>query len=276
MNMPSRSDIFAPGLLRDKVAFLTGGTSGINFAIAKRFARAGAKIAIVGRDADKASSASSEITLDGGLVMGLSADVRDYAAIEAAIQKVYAAWGEIDVVVAGAAGNFVAPAMGMSSGGFRAVVDIDLVGTFNTVRAAFPAMRKPGSTVIAMSAGHSSMPIAGQSHVCAAKAGIDMLIRSLSIEWGPHGVRCLTIAPGPVEETEGMRRLAPNGDSSLKRLLSSIPLGRQAAVNEIADLALFLVSGAADYINGTVISIDGGLKNLGSQTFGEMLLESVG
>jgi NAD(P)-dependent dehydrogenase (short-subunit alcohol dehydrogenase family) len=119
------------------------------------------------------------------------------------------------------------------------------------------------------------MPTAAQSHVCAAKAGIDMLVRTLSIEWGPEGIRCNAIAPGPVAGTEGMSRLAPDGESSWDRLLSGIPMGRAAEKDEVADLALFLVGGAAAYINGTVIAIDGGQSNLGSLPFGSMLLDSL-
>lgn len=268
-------NVFSPGLLAGKVAFITGGSSGINLRIAQRFAAAGARVAIVGRDAVKVEGAAQAIRADGGDAMGVSADVRDYGAIEAALGQAHGRWGDIDVLVAGAAGNFVAPATGMSSNGFRTVIDIDLVGAFNTVRAGFDRLRKPGGAVIAILAAHSHMPVAGQAHVCAAKAGIDMLMRSLSIEWGPYGIRCLGIAPGPVEGTEGMRRLAPEGERSLRRFIGAIPSGRQGHVDEIANLALFLVSGAADYINGAVIPIEGGLLNTGSRSFGEMLLESV-
>ncbi|HSV47903.1 MAG TPA: SDR family oxidoreductase [Ramlibacter sp.] len=268
-------DIFTSGLLAGRTAFITGGTSGINLHIAKRYAGAGAKVALIGRDAVRAEAAALEIRAAGGQALGISADVRDYAAVESALRRTCEAWGEIDIVIAGAAGNFVAPVLGMSSNGFRTVVDIDLVGTFNTARAAHPFLRKPGASFIAISAGHGSMPIAGQAQVCAAKAGIEMLVRCLCVEWGGDGVRCLAIAPGPVEGTEGMRRLAPEGKQSLQRMLSTVPSGRQASLDELADLALFLVSGSASYINGAVIPIDGGLTNLGSHAFGEMLLDSV-
>lgn len=170
------SNVFIPGLLSGRVAFITGGSSGINLRIAQRFASAGARVALVGRDAAKAEAAAQAIRADGGDAIDLSADVRDYDAIEAALRQVHQRWGAIDVLLAGAAGNFVAPATGMSSHGFRAVIDIDLVGTFNTARAGFGFLRR-GSTVIAMSAAHSLMPVAGQAHVCAAKAGVDMLMR---------------------------------------------------------------------------------------------------
>jgi NAD(P)-dependent dehydrogenase (short-subunit alcohol dehydrogenase family) len=265
---------FQDGVLAGRTAFITGGSSGINLAIARRYAEAGARVALVGRDPAKAEAAAASI---GGadVALGLSADVRDFAAVQAALARTHERWGPIDIVIAGAAGNFVAPALGISSNGFRTVVDIDLNGTFNTARAAFEYLRRPGATLLAISAGHAQMPIAGQAHVCAAKAGIEMLVRTLSVEWGREGVRCLAIAPGPVEGTEGMRRLNPEGSRSEERMLAGIPMGRQARLDEVSALALFLVSGAADYINGCAIPIDGGLGNLGSQAFGEMLLESV-
>jgi len=268
-------DVFAPKLLAGQAAFVTGGSSGINLHIASRLARAGAKVALFGRDLAKAEAAARGITEAGGVALGVSGDVRDFASLQAAIERVHGEWGPLDVVIAGAAGNFVAPANGMSSNGFRTVVDIDLVGTFNTARAAYPWLRKPGSSLIAISAGHGTMPVAAQSHVCAAKAGVEMLIRTLCIEWAADGVRCLAIAPGAVEDTEGMRRLAPDGASSMQRLLATVPSGRPGRLDELADVALFLVSGAADYINGAVISIDGGAVNLGSHAFGQVLMESV-
>ncbi|WP_154374463.1 SDR family oxidoreductase [Pseudoduganella rivuli] len=273
--MKSILDIFAPGLLAGKTALITGGGSGINQRIAEVFAAAGAAVAIVGRDYDKAERAAAAIREDGGRAMGLSADVRDHEQIAQACQQTHAAFGPIDIVIAGAAGNFVAPAAGMTAKGFRTVIDIDLIGTFNTAHAAFEYLPKPGALVMAISAIQSRLPTATQSHVCAAKAGIDMLIRTLAIEWGPLGIRCVGIAPGPVADTEGMRRLAPDGERSWTRLLRSIPSGRAGNRDEVAALALFLASGAADYINGAVLPMDGGQTAVGSLEFGAMLTESL-
>lgn len=268
------AEIFAPRLLAGRAALITGGSSGINRRIAERFAAYGAKVAIVGRDAERARAAAASITATGGEAVGLSADVRDMPAVEAAFAEASERFGPLDIVVAGAAGNFVAPVLGMSSNGFRTVIDIDLAGTFNTLRAAYTHLRKPGASALAISAVQAQMPTAAQAHVCAAKAGVEMLMRTLAVEWAGVGVRSLAIAPGPVEDTEGMRRLAPDGENSLARMLGAIPSGRQAKLDEIADLALFLVSGAADYINGTVIHIDGGFSNLGSRDFGDLLTDA--
>ena len=192
-----------------------------------------------------------------------------------AVEHGHEAFGPIDIVVAGAAGNFVAPATGMSSNGFRAVIETDLVGTFNTLRACHEFMRKPSALVLAISAVQSSMPTYAQAHVCAAKAGVDMLIRSLAVEWAGDGIRCVGIAPGPVADTEGMARLAPQGQESWCRLLQSIPSGRAASKQEVADLALYLASDSGRYINGAVIPIDGGFSAVGSLEFGRMLKDSV-
>lgn len=268
-------DIFAPDLLKGQHAFMTGAGSGINLRIAQRFAAHGAKVSILGRNLEKAQAAAAAICAAGGEAQGHSADVRDPAALQAAIDQACEHFGPLDIVVAGAAGNFVAEAGAMSSNGFRTVVEIDLLGTYNTFRAAYPRLRRPGANLLAISAVQGGMPTAAQAHVCAAKAGIDMLVRCLSLEWGAEGIRCNAIAPGPVAGTEGMERLAPQGDASWERLLAGIPMGRAASRDEVADTALFLVSGAARYIHGTVITIDGGQSNMGSQVFGQMLVDSL-
>lgn len=269
------SKTFQSGLLRGKSTLVTGGGSGINRQIAATFAQAGATVAIIGRDLEKARRAALEIEQQGGRAVGLSADVRDYNALEKAVASAVDAFGPFDVVVAGAAGNFVAPATGMSSNGFRAVIETDLVGTFNTAKSVHGHMRKPSSLILAISAIQSTLPTYGQAHVCAAKAGVDMLIRSLAIEWAEAGIRCVGIAPGPVADTEGMERLAPDGKESWDRLLRSVPSGRGATKQEIADLALFVASDSGQYINGVVIPIDGGFSSVGSLEFGRMLRDSV-
>jgi len=156
--------------------------------------------------------------------------------------------------------------LGMSANGFKAVIDIDLLGTFNACRAAFEHLRTPGASVISISATHAFVPIAFQSHVCAAKAGIDIFSKTLAIEWGAAGVRVNVIAPGPVDDTEGMRRLAPT-EEARRRAIQSVPLGRFASKDEIADLALFLCSDAAAYITGAICVCDGGQSLLGSRNF---------
>jgi NAD(P)-dependent dehydrogenase (short-subunit alcohol dehydrogenase family) len=254
-------ETFASNLLHDKVAFVTGGGSGINLAVAQRFASAGARVALLGRTQEKLDAAVATIGADSAI--GLSADVPDYAGVAERLRETQERWGEIDLLVCGAAGNFPAPALGMSANGFKSVVDIDLLGTFNTCRAAFEHLRKPGASIISISAPQGSSPTAFQAHVCAAKAGVDMVTRVLAIEWGGAGVRVNAISPGPIEETEGMKRLAPNREVAVK-LAQQLPLGRFGQKSEIADLALFLASDASRYITGVVIPCDGGQSLLGS------------
>ncbi len=260
------ADIFRERLLRDKVAFITGGGSGINLRIAERFAQHGAKTALMGRTQEKLDRAAEGIRSAGGVAMGVAGDVRDYQACESALRRTHEEYGPIDILVCGAAGNFPAPVLGMSANAFKAVVDIDLLGTFNTCRAAYEHLRKPGASVICISATHAFVPIAYQSHVCAAKAGIDIFSKTLAIEWGSAGVRVNVIAPGPVDETEGMRRLAPT-EEARRRAMQSVPLGRFASKDEIAGLALFLCSDAAAYITGAICVCDGGQSLLGSRNF---------
>lgn len=257
--------IFRDHLLENRVAFVTGGGSGINLAIAERFAEHGAKVAMIGRKQDKLDKACAGIVTAGGTAMGMSADVRDYEAVAAALKKTRETWGEIDILLCGAAGNFPAPVTGMSANGFKSVVDIDLLGTFNTCRAAFEYLRKPGASIVSISANHGTVPYAFQAHVCAAKAGVDHLSRVLALEWGPLGVRVNVIAPGPVDGTEGMQRLAPT-EEIRKKVAGGVPLKRFAQRSEIADLALFLCSDAASYITGAVFPCDGGTGLVGGRS----------
>lgn len=248
--------IFRPGFLAGRNAFVAGGTSGINLTIAEAFARFGARVAVLSRRQEKVDAAVARLAPFGAAV-GYAADVREYAAVEAALVAFGEAHGPIDIVVSGAAGNFVAPASGISSNGFRTVLEIDLLGTFNVLRAAYPLLRKPGATLLNISAPQSTAVSLGQAHVSAAKAGIDMLTRCLAVEWGSEGVRVNAIVPGPIDGTEGMARLAPTPElrSMFER---SCPLGRFGTRQEIADLALFMASDAAGYMTGTVTYCDGG------------------
>lgn len=237
--------------------FVAGGSSGINLGIAHAFAAAGAHVAIASRNAERVADAVAGLRAHGTQVHGYSADVRDADAIAAVLAQAREAIGPFDVLVSGAAGNFVAPALGMSAKGFRTVVDIDLNGTFHVLRAGYEHLRRPGACVLNISAPQAFNPTPLQAHVCAAKAGVDMLTRVLAMEWGPDGVRVNSIVPGPIGDTEGVRRLAPTPEA-LQRMESSIPLRRMGRVEEIAHMALFLASTRAQFVTGAVIPVDGG------------------
>jgi peroxisomal 2,4-dienoyl-CoA reductase len=159
--------------------------------------------------------------------------------------------------VNGAAGNFICRAENLSPNGFGAVVDIDLKGTFNVSRAALPHLKAQGGVILNISATLPYLGTMGQSHAAAAKAGVDSLTRTLACEWGPYGIRVNGIAPGPVEGTEGVRRLT--NDQSRLAAIQGCPLARMATIADIANAALFLCSDAAAFVNGVTLVVDGGL-----------------
>lgn len=261
------SDVFKPGLYAGKVVFVTGGSSGINLRIAEAFGEMGAKVAINGRKVEKLEAAVKSLRSQGITAEGYSADVRDYAAIEGALEATVKAFGPLDVLICGAAGNFPAPVALMSSNGFKAVLDIDVLGTFNACRAAFERLTRPGGVIIAISAPQAQVAYPMQAHVCAAKAGVDMLVKTLAMEWGPVGVRVMSIWPGPIDETEGMQRLA--GDPEVrKKVEQALPLQRFGTKDDVAQLALFLASPAAKYVTGSIHAVDGGMSLIGGQLIG--------
>lgn len=240
-----------------KTVFVVGGTSGINLGIADAFAEHGARVAVASRSKDKVDAAVGQLARHGGEAGGFCADVRDPEAVSAAFAGVVEAFGKIDVLVSGAAGNFPAPALGMSANGFKAVIDIDLLGSFHVARTAYPHLAKPGALIINISAPQAFLPMQFQVHVCAAKAGVDMLTRVLAMEWGPQGIRVNSIVPGPIGGTEGMKRLAPTPELK-EMVVQTVPLRREGTPRDIADTALFLASPMASYISGVVLPVDGG------------------
>lgn len=252
-------DVFKEQSLQEKVVFIAGASSGINLGIAQHFARHGAKVTLISRSAKKIGAAANEIAAEGFDALGMAADVRDFAAVDAALRQTHERFGPIDVVISGAAGNFVAPAAAMSANGFKTVVEIDLLGTFNVLRASYPYLKKPGASLISITAPQGTNPMMYQAHVCAAKAGINMLTKCLAMEWGPEGVRVNAISPGPIADTEGMRRLAPTPEAE-KQIKSRLALREYGSKRDIADTALFLASSNARFITGTIIECDGGSK----------------
>ena len=243
--------------------FVSGGTSGINLGIAEAYAAAGARVAVMSRNAERVADAQARLAGHGQPALGLVGDVRDPARVQQVLAEVHAAWGAIDVLVSGAAGNFLARALDLSPNGFKTVIDIDLLGTFHVLRAAHPFLRQPGASIINISAPQSYNPAPLQVHACAAKAGVDQVMRVLAMEWGSHGIRVNSIVPGPIEGTTGLAKLA--SDDARARMAERVPLGRLGRLNDIAAMALFLGSEDASYITGALIPVDGGISLLGAR-----------
>ncbi len=259
------TSFFAGGLFKGKTVFVTGGGSGINLGIAKNFAALGANIALCGRTQAKLDAAAIELRALGAKVCPVAADVRDFAALEAAFARSRQELGAMDVLVCGAAGNFPVRAEKLSANGFKTVVDIDLLGSFNASRAAFEQLKETRGSIIYISAGMAYMPHAFQAHVGAAKAGIDMLMKNLALEWGRYGIRCNSIVPGPIDGTEGMKRLA--APEQREAVINNVPLRRMGTVDDIGHAAVFLASPLASYISGCVLVVDGGQNLPGSAFF---------
>jgi len=254
--------IFADNILQGKVAFVTGGGTGIIGGIARAFAEHGAKLAIASRKEENLIAKKQFIEENGGECLAVAADVRDYAAIENAIAKTVEHYGKIDIVVNGAAGNFLCAADQLSANGFGTVVDIDTKGTFNVCRAAFENLKESKGQILNISATLHYLATPYQIHVSAAKAGVDAITRNLSVEWGRHGIRVNGIAPGPIEDTEGMKRLVPQDIKD--KIAKKIPVGRFGRIEDIENAALFLCSDAASYVNGVTLVVDGGHWLLGT------------
>lgn len=261
----------ANDLLADSVVFISGGGSGVNLGIGRELARCGARLAICGRTESRLREAAETLEEIGGKpVLTIVADVRDAPAIEAGFARLEAEIGPATAVICGAAGNFLAPAEQISPNGFKAVVDIDLLGAFNCARAGFDQLRRTRGSLLFVSGGQAQAAYALQAHVAAAKAGVDQMMRSLAVEWGRHGIRVNSILPGPVKDTEGMRRLA--GSANFSDWQDSVPLGRFAEQEEIGTIAAVLLSPLASYVTGALVPVDGGLDAMGPAIVNRSLL----
>ena len=246
--------VFRNDILRDQVALVTGGGTGIGKEIARTFGEHGAKLAICSRKLDVIEATAKELGGEGHECLALPCDVRKPDEVESVIQGVLKHYGRLDIVVNSAAGNFPAPIAGLSYNGFKAVVDIDLLGTYNVSKAAFDAwLGEHGGRIVNLSAPFERQGPAMQAHVAAAKMGVDSLTRTCAVEWWSKGIRVNGIAPGATAGTEGMARFADvpldTGTQKTQR--------RPGTRREMANCALFLVSDAASYVSGQIFCVDG-------------------
>lgn len=255
--MSDLNELVSPTLLAGTAAFVTGGGSGINLAIAHALASVGADVAICGRSAEKLEAAAGELRAHGTDALAVAADVRRPEDLKAAVDAAAERFGRLDTMVCGAAGNFFAPAEALSPNGFRTVVEIDLLGSFHAASAAFEHLRASRGSVLFISAGQAYLPFANQCHVGAAKAGVDNLMANLAFEWGRFGIRSNSLVPGPIAGTEGMQRLSEPAGAGV--WTEAVPLGRFGAPHEVAAMAVVLSSPLAAYVTGVRVVVDGGL-----------------
>ncbi len=259
------SNYFPRDVFADRSVFVTGGGSGINLGIAKSYAAVGANIAICGRTEEKLDHAKNELEELGAKTHAVVADVRDFDAMQDACEEIQVTLGPITDLVCGAAGNFLCAANEMSANAFRTVVDIDLMGSFNAARAAFEQLKETQGTILMISAGQAYMPYTHQVHAGAAKAGVENLMKNLALEWGQYGIRVNSVVPGPIEGTEGVKRLI--GEKQRQMLLQSIPLKRLGLAEDVGQVAVFLSSPLASYVTGSQVVCDGGMNLAGSALF---------
>jgi peroxisomal 2,4-dienoyl-CoA reductase len=248
--------VFKDDVLKGRRALVTGGGSGICRGIAEALAQHGADVAVMGRKQEPLDDTVVALKRSGVKGLAVAGDVRQPDQVAECVKRTVEAFGGLDLLINGAAGNFLCPAAQLSPNGFRTVIDIDLMGTFNVTHAAFEALQQARGCIVNISATlhYGGTPL--QSHVAAAKAGVDALTRNLAVEWGPLGIRTNAIAPGPIDGTEGMSRLAP-GDMRNK-LIADMPVKRFGRIEEIAWAAIFLSSEAAQFVNGEIFVVDGG------------------
>ncbi|GMM58890.1 2,4-dienoyl-CoA reductase (NADPH) [Maudiozyma humilis] len=255
-----------PDLFKGKVVFITGGSGTICRVQAEAMVLLGANAALVGRDPVKMEETCSEICSlvkrkDACLPIA-NCDVRNYNDVEEAVHQTLKKYGRIDYVIAGAAGNFICDFMNLSPNAFKSVISIDLLGSFNTMKACTPALLKSKGAILFVSATFHYYGVPFQGPVGAAKAGIDALSNNIAVELAPFGIRSNCIAPGAIDDTEGFKRLSkPEMVQNVKKM---IPLQRLGSKKDIAEATVFLFSPAASYINGHVLVVDGGMWHTGT------------
>ena len=251
--------MFDKQLLNDKSIIVTGGGTGLGKSMALRFAELGADLVITSRRKEVIEKTAEELSEHGGKVLAIACDVRDPDQVNDMVSQTVNEFGKIDILLNNAAGNFISPTEDLSPNAFKTVVDIVLNGTFNCTQAAGKVMREKDGGVILNIV--TTYAWTGSGYVvpsASAKAGVLAMTRSLAVEWAKYGIRTVAIAPGPFPTKGAWSRLAPPGLGIQKKMKNRVPLKRVGEHIELANLATYLISDQAAYINGEVVTIDGG------------------
>lgn len=263
---------FAKDLLNNKVVLITGGATGLGRAMGETFLDLGAHLAIAGRREDVLKQAADEMGGEANNVFYHRCDVRDPAQIQELVDAVEQHFGHIDVLVNNAAGNFISPTERLSPRAVDAVLNIVLHGTFYSTLEIGKRWIEQGrsGTMLNIVTTYASTGSAFVVPSAAAKAGVLALTRSLAVEWAHHGIRQVAIAPGPFPTEGAWSRLAPTPDLE-EKMINRIPLRRVGNKEELAHLAAYLISDYAAYMNGEVVTIDGGEWLQGAGQFNDLL-----
>jgi NAD(P)-dependent dehydrogenase (short-subunit alcohol dehydrogenase family) len=249
--------MFAPDLLKSKRILITGGGTGLGKGMATRFLELGATVHICGRREEVLEQTASELSAKGP-IHAIPCDVRNLDAVEAMIDSIWSE-GSLDILVNNAAGNFIARTEDLSPRAFESVINIVLMGTLHCTMVCGRRWLDSGhkGTVLSISATYAPVGSAYVVPSAVAKAGVEALTRSLAVEWGNRGIRMNAIAPGPIPTQGAFSRVLPHPNLEAVALDRN-PLHRFGTVEELANLAAFLVSDGSGYINGEVIRMDGG------------------
>lgn len=253
--------MFTDGFLEGKSVLVTGGGTGLGFSMASYFAELGAHVSIMGRRGEVLQKAALEI--QGKYhsdILTLPCDVRDYVGVSESIDKISQQFGQLDIVVNNAAGNFISPTERLSAHAFEVILDIVLKGTFNVTHTAgkyWINTGKPGTVLnIVTTYAHTGSGYVVPS--ASAKAGVIAMTRSLAVEWSKYKIRLNGIAPGPFPTDGAWKRLFPEPLAKIMDPINRIPVGRVGHHNELTNLAAYLISDHSAFINGEIITIDGG------------------
>ena len=263
--------MFDKKLLNKKNIIVTGGGTGLGKSMASRFSELGANLVITSRRKSVIDEAAKELRKKGNKVIAIECDVRKPDQVDEMVSQTVKELGSVDILLNNAAGNFISPTENLSPNAFKTVVDIVLNGTFHCTQAAGKVMRKNKSGVVLNIV--TSYAWTGSGYVvpsACAKAGVLAMTRSLAVEWAKYGIRTIAIAPGPFPTKGAWSRLAPPGMGVEKKMKAQIPLRRFGEHEELANLATFLVSDQASYINGEVVTIDGGEWLQGAGEFNQL------